>query len=101
MDATVTATHSVAGADQVFAEMQKMAVDRLGTALDAVMRQVRTELGLGELPPRAGWICRTVVVVRPTPSAVAPMSETTPPSTLAAPSAAAGNTCPRELTVRL
>jgi hypothetical protein len=39
--------------------------------------------------------------VRPTPSAVAPTSETTPPSTLAAPSAAAGNTCPRELTVRL
>src|SRR6266516_7204313 len=56
---------------------------------------------VGELPPRAGWICRTVVVVRPTPSAVAPTSETTPPSTLAAPSAAAGNTCPRELTVRL
>jgi len=39
MDATFTATHSVAGADQLFAEMQKMAVDRLGTALDAVMRQ--------------------------------------------------------------
>jgi hypothetical protein len=29
---------------------------------------------VGELPPRAGWICRTVVVVRPTPSAVAPTS---------------------------
>ena len=39
MDATFRATHSVAGADQLFAEMQKMAVDRLGTALDAVMRQ--------------------------------------------------------------
>ena len=39
MDATFTATQSVAGADQLFAEMQKMAVDRLGTALDAVMRQ--------------------------------------------------------------
>src|SRR5258705_10287039 len=56
---------------------------------------------VGELPPSAGWICRTVVVVRPTPSAAAPTSETTPPSTLAAASAAAGNTCPRELTVRL
>lgn len=40
MDATTfTATQSVAGADQLFAEMQKAAVDRLGTALDAVMRQ--------------------------------------------------------------
>ena len=39
MDATFTETQSVAGADQLFAEMQKMAVDRLGTALDAVMRQ--------------------------------------------------------------
>jgi len=40
MDATTfTATQSVAGADQLFAEMQKVAVDRLGTALDAVMRQ--------------------------------------------------------------
>ena len=40
MDATTfAATQSVAGADQLFAEMQKAAVDRLGTALDAVMRQ--------------------------------------------------------------
>ena len=39
MDATFTETQSVAGADELFAEMQKMAVDRLGTALDAVMRQ--------------------------------------------------------------
>ena len=33
------ATQSVAGADQLFAEVQKMALDRLGAALDAVMRQ--------------------------------------------------------------
>jgi hypothetical protein len=39
MDATLTATQPVSGADQLFAEMQKVAVDRLGTALDAVMRQ--------------------------------------------------------------
>ena len=39
MDATIAATQSVAGADQLFAEMQKAAVDRLGIALDAVMRQ--------------------------------------------------------------
>jgi hypothetical protein len=38
MDATFAATHSGAGADQLFAEMQKAAVDRLGTALDAVLR---------------------------------------------------------------
>ena len=38
MDTTFTATQSGASADQLFAEMQKMAVDRLGTALDAVMR---------------------------------------------------------------
>ena len=39
MDATFMATQSVAGADQLFAEVQKMAVDRLGAALDVVMRQ--------------------------------------------------------------
>ena len=39
MDATFAATPSVAGADQLFAEMQKAGVERLGTALDAVMRQ--------------------------------------------------------------
>ena len=39
MNATFkAATQSVAGADQLFAEMQKVAVERLGTALDAVMR---------------------------------------------------------------
>ena len=38
MDTTFTATQPGASADQLFAEMQKMAVERLGTALDAVMR---------------------------------------------------------------
>jgi hypothetical protein len=38
MDATFKAAPSAPGADQLFAEMQKMAVDRLAAALDAVMR---------------------------------------------------------------
>src|SRR6476619_423888 len=38
MDTTFAATQPGASADQLFAEMQKMAVDRLGTALDSVMR---------------------------------------------------------------
>jgi hypothetical protein len=39
MDVTFKAASSAPSADQLFAEMQKMAVDRLATALDAVMRQ--------------------------------------------------------------
>jgi hypothetical protein len=38
MNAMFKATPSAVGADQLFAEMQKMAVERLGTALDTVMR---------------------------------------------------------------
>src|SRR6476619_3553215 len=39
MDGMSTATQANPGADQLFAEMQKVAVERLGTALDVVMRQ--------------------------------------------------------------
>jgi len=38
MNATV-GTKAVAGADQLFAEMQKVAVDRLGTVVETVLRQ--------------------------------------------------------------
>jgi hypothetical protein len=56
---------------------------------------------VGELPAKAGWIWRTVVVVLPTPKAEAPARAIPPPSTLAAASAATGSKSPRELTVRL
>ncbi len=39
MDGMAQATQANPGADQLFADMQKTAVERLGTALDVVMRQ--------------------------------------------------------------
>ena len=66
---------------------------KMSLIVSALPGRVSNEVG--ELPPSAGWICRTVVVLLPTPNAEAPASEIAPPTRPAANSATTGSTCVR------